>query len=266
MHSVAWLKFYISTFLKSSFILRTTHPWKSIVPWLRPLLTRVCRPLVLLSSVYTRLTNILPRVAIICLQPMGSGHEGALTPSVRRRAGGLMRPEKVCRINQGGPLPSLPSGLQWSICQHWDDWWNNEICIFSIYPDGYAPYLTYFRERTEEGKGDLQDSFCVIIITPSSDSFYFHYFLFWVKWWHSHVWTQNDIFFSEKFWSGSRGPGKLLTFILMDRSFGAKLSNLVGFYHEKNWEWTAGIFAQLVPDLLFGYCMFFSRILKIFNV
>ena len=35
----------------------------------------------------------------------------------------------------------------------------------------------------------------------------------------------------------------------MDRSSVAKLSNLVGFYHEKNWEWTAGIFAQLVPDL-----------------
>ena len=53
----------------------------------------------------------------------------------------------------------------------------------------------------------------------------------------------------------------------MDRSFGAKLTNLVGFYHEKNWEWTApGIFAQLVPDLLFGYCMLFSGILKIFNV
>ena len=48
--------------------------------------------------------------------------------------------------------------------------------------------------------------------------------------------------------------------------FWAKLSNLVGFYHEKNWEWTAGIFAQLVPDLLFGYCMLFSGILKIYNV
>ena len=117
MHSVAWLKFYFSTFLKSSFILRTLHPVHMSVVRLDNglLLTWECRPLVLLSSVNTRLTNILPRLAIICLQAWG------MLP--------LLSSEKVCRINQRGP--PLPSGLQWSICQHWGDWWNNEICIFT---------------------------------------------------------------------------------------------------------------------------------------